>query len=342
MKKEAMLYEKMSGTDVHCFLCSHHCRIKNNDFGKCRVRQNQEGILYTHVYGVSIATHVDPVEKKPLYHFLPGSLVYSIGTVGCNFSCDFCQNWQISQTADGRKSEKDFGMALPPQDVVAGAADNGCQSIAYTYTEPTIFFEYAYDTARLGRKAGLYNIFVTNGFMTEQALDTIAPFLDGANVDLKSWRQDYYRTICNGRLQPVLKSIQHLHQKGIWVEITTLLIPGENDSREELEGIAGFIAELDANIPWHLSAFHPSYQLMNRPATTMEILENARRIGHEAGLRYVYLGNVAAPNDTVCFHCGKTVVKRDRLSAQTVELTGGHCPVCSTEIAGRWRNSPAE
>lgn len=337
MRREAMLYKKISGQDVHCFLCSHHCRIKNTDYGFCRVRQNLDGILYTHVYGVAIAAHVDPIEKKPLYHFLPGSRAFSIGTVGCNFRCSFCQNWQISQTADGRKSEADYGTPLPPEEVVARAAREHCRSIAYTYTEPTIFFEYAYDTSRLAREAGMANVFVTNGFMTEKAIDTIAPWLDGANVDLKSWQDDYYKANCSGRLKPVLNSIRRMKEHDIWVEITTLIIPGENDTLEDLTGIAGFISDLDADIPWHISAFHPSYQLLDRPVTPVQAMERAREIGHAAGLRHVYLGNVPADNDTVCPSCGKRVVKRGRLSLQEVGLSEeGRCPSCRTPIPGRW------
>jgi pyruvate formate lyase activating enzyme len=338
MKKEAMLFEKLPDESVHCFLCAHHCRIHNHDFGFCRVRQNIDQTLYTYAYGVAIANHIDPVEKKPLYHFLPGTSAYSVGTVGCNFHCGFCQNWQISQAADSIRSEAGYGLPLAPEDVVGRALANRCRSIAYTYTEPTIFFEYAYDTARLAREKGLRNIFVTNGFMTEQALETIAPWLDAANVDLKSWREDYYRQTCSGRLQPVLQSIRNMKRLGIWMEITTLLIPGENDSPDELEGIAGFIAEVDAEIPWHISAFHPSYKFMDHRSTSAESLAKARDIGRKSGLRYVYLGNISAENHTFCPQCNKAVIKRQGRQAEPAGVgEGGQCTTCGRLIPGIWK-----
>jgi pyruvate formate lyase activating enzyme len=337
MKREAMLYEKLPDGSVHCFLCGHHCRIREQEFGFCRVRQNIRQTLYTYAYGVVIANHIDPVEKKPLYHFLPGTLAFSIGTAGCNFHCGFCQNWQISQAADSIRSGAVYGLPLASEDVVGRALANRCRSIAYTYTEPTIFFEYAFETARLARKEGLRNIFVSNGFMTEQALETIAPWLDAANVDLKSWRDEFYRKTCAGRLRPVLQSIRHMRRLGIWVEVTTLLIPGENDSQEELEGIAGFLAEVDADIPWHISGFHPSYKFMDRPATSAESLEKARGIGRRAGLRFVYLGNIPGDNHTFCPGCGTAVIKRQgRLAVGPWVQEKGQCATCGKRIPGIW------
>jgi len=337
MKKEAMLYEKLPGESVHCFLCSHHCRINNNDFGFCRVRQNIDQILYTHVYGAAIAQHVDPIEKKPLYHFLPDSFAYSIGTIGCNFHCGFCQNWEISQAAGQARSAEDYGTPCTPAEVVKQAVANGCMSIAFTYTEPTIFFEYAYDTGRLAREKGLRNIFVTNGYMTEETLMTASPWLDAANVDLKSWQEKYYREKCLGRLKPVLNTIRRMKELDIWVEITTLLVPGENDFPEELEGIATFIADLDVDIPWHISAFHPSYEFMDRPSTEIGSLEEARKIGRQAGLRYVYLGNVPVENHTVCPHCGKPMIQRKGRLVEMAGARNGQCPDCGTMIAGVWK-----
>jgi pyruvate formate lyase activating enzyme len=336
MKKEAMLYEKLKGDSVHCFLCSHHCRIDNHDFGFCKVRENIDQTLYTHVYGVSIARHVDPIEKKPLYHFLPGTSSFSIGTVGCNFHCGFCQNWQISQAAEQARDEADYGFSLPPEEVVAQAMAGDCRSIAYTYTEPTIFFEYAYDTSRLARERGLRNIFVTNGFMTDKALRTIAPSLDAANVDLKAWQEKYYRDICMGRMKPVLNTIRLMKELGIWVEITTLLIPGENDFPEDIRGIASFLAEIDVNIPWHISAFHPTYRFTDRRPTEIGSLEEARRIGREEGLRYIYLGNVPAENSTVCPNCGMAVIRRRGRGVEIAELRGNQCAACGETIPGVW------
>ncbi|MGW8161284.1 MAG: AmmeMemoRadiSam system radical SAM enzyme [Desulfobulbales bacterium] len=337
MKKEAMLYEKLPGESVHCFLCSHHCRIDNHDFGFCRVRQNIDQTLYTHVYSVAIARHVDPIEKKPLYHFLPNSMAYSIGTVGCNFHCGFCQNWQISQAPDRVRSEEDYGTPFAPEEVVEKALVKYCQSIAYTYTEPTVFFEYAYDTARLAREAGLRNIFVTNGYMTEKALLTIVPWLDAANVDLKSWQEAYYTDNCQGRLKPVLNTIRQMKELGIWVEITTLLIPGENDFPEDLHGIASFIADLDVDIPWHISAFHPSFQFMDRPPAEIRNLEEARKIGQEAGLRYIYLVNVPIENHTLCPSCGKAVIEREGRLVKLVGIQDGSCTGCGKAIPGTWK-----
>ncbi|MBU1147414.1 MAG: AmmeMemoRadiSam system radical SAM enzyme, partial [Candidatus Omnitrophica bacterium] len=224
MIREAMLYKRLGDGKVRCGLCSHRCTIAEGKFGICGVRNNAKGTLYTHVYADVIASHVDPIEKKPIYHFLPGTFSYSIATIGCNFKCPFCQNWQISQTSLKVRSSE-FGVRRPelkPEDIIECAKKNKCKSISYTYTEPTIFFEYAYDTARLAKEAGLSNIFVTNGYMTEDALKTIRPYLDAANVDLKSFREDFYRDMCKAHLEPVLNSIRIMKRLGIWVEITTL------------------------------------------------------------------------------------------------------------------------
>lgn len=291
MIKEAMLYEKLDSDKVHCYLCSHHCRISEGMFGACGVRKNTGGKLNTLVYAEVIAAHVDPIEKKPLYHFLPGSYSYSIAAMGCNFKCGFCQNWEISQIS----KEKNSGAVvyeLSPENVVSEAKGHDCKSISYTYTEPTVFFEYAYDTAKIAMAAGLKNVFVTNGFMTKEAVVTIKPYLDAANIDLKFFKESSYKNICNGRLQPVLDSIKLMHELGIWVEITTLVIPGLNDSDEELMAIAGFIASVDKGIPWHVSAFHADYKFTDYPSTPIESLKKAQKIGYGAGLKLIHLGNV--------------------------------------------------
>jgi len=291
MKKEAMLYEKLDENRVNCFLCAHRCRISSGGFGFCGVRQNVNGTLYTLVYGEVIASHSDPIEKKPLYHFHPGTWAYSIATVGCNFKCGFCQNWQISQMTK-RDGSSLGGREFPPEAVVRQARQSGCRSIAYTYTEPTIFFEYAYDTAVLARKAGLSNVFVTNGYMTREALETIRPYLDAANVDLKSFRDEYYRKLCKARLQPVLETIKTMKEMGIWVEVTTLVVPEENDSVKELREIAAFLAGIGKDIPWHISRFFPSYQMADGGPTPVVKLKEAERIGRELGLEHIHLGNV--------------------------------------------------
>ena len=334
--KEALLYRKSQDGSLHCYLCSHHCKIAEAKFGICGVRQNLDGVLYSHVYAKPIALHVDPIEKKPLYHFFPGSSSFSIATFGCNFRCSFCQNWDISQTrvSDGQALGNE---EVTAEAVVKAAIESGCQSVSYTYTEPTIFFEYALDIARLAKEKGLYNNFVTNGFMSKDCLETIKPFLDAANVDLKFFKDESYKNICAGRLQPVLDSIKLMHDLGIWVEVTTLVVPGENDSQEELENIAGFIAQVDRNIPWHISRFHPDYQFNQHSATPTERLERAASLGKQAGLNYVYLGNVwGEGNDTRCPHCKKLLIHRQAFGVLENHIKGGKCVFCKQEIAGRF------
>ena len=335
MKKEAVLYEKIDGNRVHCYLCAHECKILESRYGVCRVRRNEEGTLYTLVYGKAISAGVDPIEKKPLYHFQPGSLAYSIATVGCNFHCGFCQNWQISQyTLDNEDAIP--GNDLTPEDVVSQAKAHRCESIAYTYTEPTIFFEYAYDTARLAYEGGLSNIFVTNGYMTRQAIDKIRPYLDAANIDLKSYSDEYYKKTCKARLQPVLNTIAYMKELGIWVEVTTLVIPGENDSDAELNQIAEFISLVDKDIPWHISRFHPMYEFPDHPATPIETLEKAKEIGYRNGLRYVYPGNIAHEANTYCSQCNELLVERPMVGVSEKRLSGTACPRCGTLISGVW------
>jgi pyruvate formate lyase activating enzyme len=310
--------------------------IMDDAFGFCGMRKNIGGELYTFAYGEVIANHVDPIEKKPLYHFLPGSYAYSIATMGCNFRCDFCQNWTISQIS---KRNGDFeAYELKPEEVVREAVRHDCRSISYTYTEPTIFFEYALDTAKVAKEKGLYNTFVTNGYMTRDAIDAIAPFLDAANIDLKFFREESYRDICKGKLEPVLDSIKYMKEKGIWIEVTTLVIPGRNDSDEELEGIAGFLAKTGKEIPWHISRFHPDYKYTDSSPTPVKTMEKARKIGEKAGLKYVYLGNIAPESDTVCPECKTVLLERSGYSAVNTGnfAGGGKCGKCGCNIAGIW------
>lgn len=336
MLKEAMLYHALSEGKVSCFLCSHRCQIADSKYGFCGVRQNRKGKLYTHVYGEVIAAHVDPIEKKPLYHFLPGSTSFSIATIGCNFQCPFCQNWTISQSTK-RKNNGSSGHTLLPKDVVSSAEDYGCRSISYTYTEPTIFYEYAYDTARLASEKGLANVFVTNGYMTAEALETFHPYLDACNVDLKSFREEFYTEMCQGHLQPVLDSIRLMKKLNIWVEVTTLVVPGQNATIQELRNIARFIAETDPDIPWHISRFHPDFKLTDTPATPIEVLHKARSIGEEEGLRYVYIGNVLGESeDTLCPSCRNVVIRRQGFHMSDFNLKNSECPSCGSQIAGRF------
>ncbi len=332
--KEARFYEKREGKRVKCHLCFHECSIKDGSRGICGVRENRAGSLFTLVYGKSISEAVDPIEKKPLFHFLPGTNIFSIATVGCNFKCLHCQNYSISQAPAGQGEIP--GETLPPERIVFLAQQTGCQSIAYTYTEPTIFLEYAMDTAKLASLGGLKNVFVTNGYITPEALRAMKPYLDGANIDLKSFSEDFYRKVCGARLQPVLDSIRLYKDLGIWIEVTTLVIPNHNDSEDELRRIARFIADTDRDIPWHVSQFYPTYRLLDQPRTPLKILERARQIGFEEGLKYVYQGNVpgAEGENTYCPGCGKLLIERFGYTNRTYAIVGGRCPDCGEEISG--------
>ncbi len=334
MKKEAMLYEKLDNQAVHCYLCGHQCKIAEGKSGFCNVRRNESGILYSLVYRNVIASNVDPIEKKPLYHFLPGSSSFSIATAGCNFRCGFCQNWEISQM--NIQEVPDFiSQDLYPEGVITGAIRKKCQSISYTYTEPTIYFEYAYDCAKAAREKGLFNIFVTNGYMSKEAIKTIKPYLDAANVDLKYFKDESYRKICSGSLQPVLDSISLMKELGIWVEVTTLVIPGSNDSPEELRGIAEFLAGVDKFMPWHISRFFPNYQFTDLEATPEATLKMAEEIGRQAGLKYIYVGNVYGwGNDTFCHNCRKVLIKREGCSIIENKIKDNTCPECRVAIPG--------
>ncbi len=330
--KEAMLYQKDEDNKVHCFLCSHHCRIGYGKFGFCKVRQNIDGTLFSHSYGKLIAQQVDPIEKKPLYHFYPGTYSFSIATKGCNFTCGFCQNWQISQTAHKRETIEE----IPAEHVVDKAIKLGCKSISCTYTEPTIYFEYAYEVCKIAKSKGLSTVFVTNGYMTEEALQTIRPYLDACNIDLKSFSDSFYRKNCSARLEPVLQTIRDAFKADLWIEITTLVVPGENDSEKELTDIANFIAELSPDIPWHISRFFPQYKFAQRELTKVETIELAKTIGKKAGLRYVYSGNVAEESNTFCYRCKNVIVQRDGYHTKKISVFGNRCLICGAEISGRW------
>ena len=334
MTREALLYAAQDGGRVVCSLCAHRCVISPGKFGVCSVRENRDGKLYTHVYGEVCAAHVDPIEKKPFYHYRPGTTSLSIATVGCNFKCGFCQNWQISQAA--RKDRSAWrGQKLAPAEIVREAVDRGCASISYTYTEPTIFFEYAYDTARLAKDAGLGNNFVTNGYMTAEALRLVRPYLDAANVDLKAFRDATYKKVCGARLEPVLATIRLMRELGVWVEVTTLAVPGLNDSAAELQEIAAFLARVDRDIPWHISRFHPDYDYTDTPPTPMATLERAFETGKAAGLRHVYIGNVLGQGeDTVCGSCGRTLIRRHGFFVKQNRVAKGRCPDCGAPVAG--------
>jgi pyruvate formate lyase activating enzyme len=332
--KEAMLYGKLPDGRVRCNLCAHRCLIAGGRTGICQVREQRGGALYTLVYGRAIARHVDPVEKKPLFHFYPGSAAFSIATAGCNFHCRWCQNWEISQRP--RQRPLIPGEEASPEQIVAAAQRAGSRSIAYTYTEPTVFFEYAYDTARLARGAGLANICITNGYMTAEMLETFRPYLDAANVDLKAFRDQTYRKYVGARLQPVLDSLKLMRRLGIWLEITTLVIPGVNDDPAELRDAADFVAnELGPTTPWHVSRFFPAYEMADVPPTPMETLRRARGIGLEEGLRYVYLGNEPGEENTCCHGCGRVLIRRSGYRIRENRVPpDGRCPACGSPVAG--------
>lgn len=336
---EALLYEQLSQDRVRCKLCAHRCLIRPGNFGICKVRQNKDGQLFTHVYGRAISTNVDPIEKKPLFHFLPGTLSYSVATVGCNFICEFCQNYQISQMP--RDEGRIAGMNLSPEEIVRDAVKTGSASIAYTYTEPTIYFEYALETARLASKQGIKNVFVTNGYMTEETLDMIGSDLSAANVDLKAFNDDFYKKLCQARIKPVKETIQRMVDRGIWVEVTTLLIPTYNDSFEELTELARWLAGVSPDIVWHISRFHPTYRLTEKDQTATEAIHQALKIGHDAGLAYVYSGNVwgDAGEKTLCPNCGENLIDRVGYKISSVRIEKGLCFNCQTAIPGVWEAS---
>ncbi|MFA4871568.1 MAG: AmmeMemoRadiSam system radical SAM enzyme [Patescibacteria group bacterium] len=291
--KEAILYKKLNNKNTQCHLCNHFCLIKNNDLGKCWVRKNIDGVLFSLNYGKIIAEHIDPMEKKPLYHYLPGTFTYSIAAAGCNFRCRHCQNADISQIKNNPNLVGGKIMEKTAQNVVAEASKNNCPSISYTYTEPTIFAEFALACMKLAKKNGLKNIWVSNGYMSKECLEIIAPYLDAGNIDLKFFREKSYNEICGAKLKPVLDNLIWLKARKIHLEVTTLIIPTLNDSEKELSDIANFIYQkLGAETPWHVSAFYPAYRLINLPATRPDLVLKAQKIGQKAGLNYVYTGNI--------------------------------------------------
>ncbi len=334
--KEAYLYEKIEDNSVQCKLCSHRCVIKEGKKGICMVRENQEGILYSLVYCKVIAERPDPVEKKPLFHFLPGTYSYSIATVGCNFKCKHCQNSDISQMPRDRGMIA--GVERTPEMILKAAMETGCRSISYTYTEPTIYFEFACDISKLAREKGIKNVFVTNGYMTKEALDHIYPDLHGANVDLKAFNQGFYKEICGAKLDPVLRSIEEMRSQGVWVEVTTLLIPGLNDGEEELKSLVRFLISVDPNMPWHVTRFHPDYRLLDRPPTPVSTLKRVRDMARDMGLPFVYTGNIPGEEgeNTYCPSCGELLIRRYGFSVLENRLRSGACPTCHREIPGLW------
>jgi len=334
--QKSMFYKHLKDKTVKCELCPHNCIIQEGKSGVCGVRKNKQGELFSLVYGKTIAWHIDPIEKKPLFHFYPGSKIYSFSTAGCNFKCEFCQNWDISQISKGKEG-KIIGEDKSPKEIVQEAIDSGCDSIAMTYNEPTIFFEYAYDTAKLAKEKGLKTVFVSNGYINKEPIDKISKYLDGINIDLKSFNDDFYKKTCGGKLKPVLDSINHYYKNNVWVEVTTLIVPGENDSEKELKQIAEFISGVSKDIPWHISRFHPDYKMLNKNITSEKTLDKAYKIGKKAGLNYIYVGNIFGNNyeSTHCPECGEIVIERLGYRIIRNNLEKNKCE-CGKEIKGKF------
>lgn len=333
--KEASYYSKQKDNIVKCELCPRLCLINPGNRGLCSVRQNIDGKLFSIVYAKPCAVHVDPIEKKPLYHFIPGARAFSIATIGCNFFCSFCQNWQISQARAEAISEN-FDEVLPKK-VVEQCKKEKCDVISYTYTEPTIFYEYMLDTARIAKKAGIKNTIVSNGYINERPLRELCKFIDGANIDLKGFTEEFYRKNCQGRLEPVLQTLKILKEEGVWLEITNLVIPGSNDNFKKIEEMCKWIAEnLGRDVPLHFSRFHPDYKITDSIATPMETLEKARKIA-EKYLDYVYIGNIIGESNTICPKCKSVNIRRSMLNLIENKLVNGKCFKCNSKIAGVWK-----
>jgi pyruvate formate lyase activating enzyme len=332
---KAELFERGIQNQVVCRLCAHQCHLHEGAAGVCRVRKNIAGTLYSLNSDHVVAIHMDPIEKKPLYHFLPGSSTFSIAAMGCNFSCRFCQNYSISQV---KEEQEIAGEAISPEQLVQNALKNRAHSISYTYTEPTVFFELMLETARLAQQAGIKNVMVSNGYMSSQALSLLGPFLDAANIDLKAFNEEFYKKYCSASLKPVLATIAALRARGIWLEITTLLIPGLNDDSEEIRRLISFLLEVDDSMPWHVSRFFPQYQLQYIPPTAQDSIYNFLRLGAEMGLKYLYGGNLTADgwNDTHCPHCEKKLIRRLGYQTEITALQSGKCQFCGQAIPGVW------
>jgi len=337
--KEAMFYSKLDEETVQCLLCPRGCVLKENIRSFCRVRENISGKLYTLVYESPCAVHIDPIEKKPLYHMLPGTLAYSIATAGCNLRCKFCQNWQISQMPP----EKTNNIKLTCGDVIKNAENSGCRSIAYTYSEPNVFYEYAIDTARLAKKRGIKNIFVTGGFINPAPLEELCIYLDAVNVDLKGFDRQYLKDMCAEELDPLLKALTIYRRQGVWLEITNLIVPTFNDDMKTIKKMCLWIKEnLGADTPLHFSRFWPMYKLKNLYPTPEETLTEARNTALEAGLKYVYIGNIPAhsANNTYCPNCEKILIERSGYKIIRNNIVASKCGYCGEKIPGIW-HAPA-
>ncbi|QOG12056.1 AmmeMemoRadiSam system radical SAM enzyme [Arcobacter sp. FWKO B] len=325
--------QKENSNKLVCLLCSHYCSLSKGQSGICGVNRSIGDEIVCDVYGYVAAINIDPIEKKPLFHFLPQTKSLSFGTVGCNFRCPFCQNWDISQSHKINKER-----FISPKEMATLAYENGCQSISYTYNEPTIFYPYAKDCAIEAKKLGLKNVFVTNGFESKEVIDDMIGIIDAANIDLKCFNKEYYKKVLFGDLDIILENLKRFVKNGIWVEVTTLIIPTKNDSDKELTQIATFIAnELGCDVPWHISAFHPDYKELELERTPKDTLIRAYDIGKQAGLNYVYMGNIIDSTNTKCPNCSEVLLQRVGFSTLIDKVSNsGLCPKCGTPIQGVW------
>jgi len=324
------------GSYVRCLLCPHRCVLAEGERGRCRVRENRGGKLYTLVYGNPCSINLDPIEKKPLYHFLPGTAAFSLATAGCNLRCQYCQNYTISQ----RRPEDLPSYDAPPEAIVSSAAQNRAPTIAYTYSEPIVFYEYVLDTARLARRAGLRSVVISAGYINPEPLKELCRAVDAIKIDLKGNNQEFYRRVCSGTLQPVLDTIRTIHEMGTHLEIVNLVVPTLNDDLQELRALSEWVMDtLGPDVPLHFSRFHPDYQLMNLPPTPIETLEAARDTALDVGLHYVYLGNVPGHegNHTYCPDCGELIVRRSGMATVELKIVDGRCAKCGRPIAGVWQ-----
>jgi pyruvate formate lyase activating enzyme len=346
---------KKRGRLLECTACRRYCKIPEGQAGFCGVRANDNGKLNLLVYGKPCAVWIDPIEKKPFFHFLPGSTAYSIGTFGCDFACEFCQNWNISQApAMARKNAPEKWRnyfeellkrleSLPPEQVVENAIANGCKSIAFTYNEPTIFTEYAIDVMKIAHKKGIRGVYVTNGYESEECWDAISKHIDAANIDLKAFNQKFYGNLCKANLETVKESIKYVKRKypKMWIEITTLLVPGENDDPKELLKEAEWLAAIDKNMPWHITAFHPDYKMRDKEATPAETLIKAQEVAKEAGIRHAYVGNLpfnySNLEATICPKCEKEIIRRFGFNLYMDNIVNGKCNHCGEKISGVWK-----
>ncbi len=329
--KEALYYKKLKDNKVHCRLCPHFCTIEEGKRGKCGVRENQKGKLYSLVYGKPNSAAIDPVEKKPLNHFFPGTMTFSIGTAGCNLKCHFCQNFELSQS----KPEELPFYDMPPEKVVEEAIKNKCHSISYTYSEPTIFYEYVIDTAKLAQKKGLKNIFVTNGFINPEPLKELCRYIDAAHVDLKGFTEEVYSKTCGARLKPVLETLLILKKNNIWFEVINLVIPCINDDMEKIKEMCIWLEKnISKDCVLHFSRFFPCYLMKDTPPTPLQTLERAKETALKAGLHYIYVGNIAEEENTCCKKCGKLLIRRYRYGILENNVKNGKCAYCNEKLAG--------